>query len=72
MKQKKDELVLELNKSIKKQNDLTEKSIMIKKRNEIIASDLIYTSFANKLIVVISVAVPLVGVVLQGMALMKV
>lgn len=72
MKQKKDELVLELNKSIKNQNDLTEKSIMIKKRNEIIASDLIYTSFANKLIVVISVAVPLVGVVLQGMALMKV
>lgn len=45
------------------------KEQLILKRNDIIKQNLIYTTMTNKAIFILSVLIPLVGVVFQGIGL---
>lgn len=69
MKLEKDKLIQELNAEIENAQVLQEKRDLIEKRNNIITDGLIYTSFTNKLVIMLSIIVPLAGVILQGAGL---
>ncbi|MCI8365624.1 MAG: hypothetical protein HFG34_11870 [Eubacterium sp.] len=71
MKKRKDSLIDNLNKKILLENIFEKKKELILKRNDLIQQSLIYTTMANKAIIILSIFIPLVGVIFQGIELFK-
>ncbi len=69
MKKKKDCFISNLNESISREELFEQKEQLILKRNDLIRQNLIYTSVTNKIIFIISVIVPLMGVIFQAIDL---
>ena len=69
MKKKKDCLINNLNKMIINEKIPERKDELISKRNDLIKQNLIYTTITNKIIFLLSVFIPSVGVILQGIDL---
>lgn len=69
MKRQKIKLILEYNQKIEETVDKEEKDLLIERRNYVMEQPLILTSASNKIMLVLSVGVPLVGVILQGIEL---
>ena len=60
---------MEYNQKIEETVDKEEKDLLIERRNYVMEQPLILTSASNKIMLVLSVGVPLVGVILQGIEL---
>ncbi len=70
MKKQKQALILDFNNQLGKiAISKEEKDIIIDKRNSIINQSPVETSFANKLFIVLSIIIPLIGVIFQGIEL---
>ncbi len=69
MKKKKDSLVGKLNEMIVAEKNPEIKEKITIKRNNLIEQNLIYTTFTNKMIFILSVFIPSVGVIFQGIDL---
>lgn len=69
MKKKKNCFISSLNEKISNEPLLEQKEQLILKRNNLIKQNLIYTSITNKVMLILSVLIPLMGVVFQGMDL---
>lgn len=69
LKKQKDYLLLDMDKMISKEKSWDRKHEMIEERNKLLGQKLIVTSVVNKVIVILSVLVPLVGVIFQGIEL---
>ncbi len=69
MRVKKDYLIADLNGKILTEINSGQKEKLISKRDEIIKQNLIYTTITNKIIFILSVLIPAVGVILQGIDL---
>lgn len=69
MKIKKEERIQDISKKIDSTNVQSEKNNLIKQRNDVVMQGLIYTSLGNKLVIVLSILIPLIGVILQGIEL---
>lgn len=69
MKRQKIKLILEYNQKIEETVDKEEKDLLIERRNYVMEQPLILTLASNKIMLVLSVGVPLVGVILQGIEL---
>ncbi len=69
MKVKKECFINSLNEMILKEKVDTRKEELRTKRNEIIKQNLIYTTITNKIIFVLSIFIPLIGVIFQGIDL---
>lgn len=48
-----------------------EKSQLVKERNDIITQGAVSTTFFNKMILILSVVLPLIAVIFQGIELLK-
>ena len=70
MHDKKKELINQLNSEIQRA-DQEEKSQLVKERNDIIAQGAVSTTFFNKMILILSVVLPLIAVIFQGIELLK-
>lgn len=70
MHDKKKELLNQLNDGIKHADSVT-KNLLIKERNEILMQSSVSTTFFNKMILFFSVVLPLIGVIFQGIELLK-
>lgn len=70
MHDKKKELINQLNSEIQKA-DQEEKSQLVKERNDIITQGAVSTTFFNKMILILSVVLPLIAVIFQGIELLK-
>ena len=70
MHDKKKELINQLNSEIQRA-DQEEKSQLVKERNDIIAQGAVSTAFFNKMILILSVVLPLIAVIFQGIELLK-
>lgn len=71
MKKQKSKILSQLDKAISNEKRLKQKKILIEKRNDIIVKNVLYTSFFNKLIIFLSVIIPLIGVILQTIELVS-
>ena len=70
MYDKKKELINQLNSEIQRA-DQEEKSQLVKERNDIITQGAVSTTFFNKMILILSVVLPLIAVIFQGIELLK-
>ena len=70
MHDKKKELINQLNSEIQKA-DQEEKSQLVKERNDIITQGAVSTTFFNKMILILSVVLPLIAVIFQRIELLK-
>lgn len=70
MQNKKKKLLDQLNNNIQEVTT-EEKSQLIKERNDIIIQGAVNTTFFNKMILVLSVVLPLIGVIFQGIELLN-
>lgn len=71
MKEQKNTLLMDLDKQISCTKDEAEKRILMKKRDEIINAPIIYSSWTSKLILILSVVIPAIGVIAQFLSLKK-
>ena len=71
MRRKKKELILHYERQIDDTIFENEKESLIKKRNAIIDKPLISTTVSNKLMIIASIIVPLIGVIFQGIELFR-
>lgn len=71
MRKEKEQLLAEYNQKIQETSLQSEKDIIIEKRNELINQPLIMASKSNKILIILSVLIPLIGVIFQGMDLLK-
>ena len=69
MRRQKNELILYYENQIEGAISEKEKETLIKKRNTIIDKPVISTTISNKLTIFVSIFVPLIGVVFQGIEL---
>ncbi|MCM1187278.1 MAG: hypothetical protein NC251_12275 [Lachnoclostridium sp.] len=69
MKKKKDCLIADLNDKIVKEAIFEKREALISKRNDIIKQNVIYTTATNKIIFILSVLIPSIGVIFQGVEL---
>lgn len=71
MKEKKADLINSLNEMIILEKMPEKKEEIIMKRNDLIKQNLIYTTMANKITFILSIFIPLVGVIFQGIDLFR-
>lgn len=69
MKRQKYYLIEKLNDNISEEQSLTKINQMIQERNSLMGSNIITTSITNKIIFIISVIIPSIGVIFQGIEL---
>ena len=69
MKMKKDYLISNINERISKELSFEQKEYLESKRNELMKQSLINTSFTNKLVFILSVLIPSIGVIFQAIDL---
>ena len=71
MKSKKDHLIKDINEDISKESSFDKREQLLLKRNDLIKQNLIYTSLTNKIVFILSVLIPSIGVIFQGIELFK-
>lgn len=71
MQSKKMELILRFNEKIASAASQNEKDILTEKRNDLMNQAPILTSMTNRILIVMSVLIPLIGVIFQGIELYK-
>ncbi len=69
MRKKKDEMIIRLNRQMEEEAGEENRKSLMKKRDSILAEKLVVTTAGNKIMIVLSVAIPLAGILLQGVAL---
>lgn len=69
MRVKKDYLIADLNEKILIEKNSEQKEKLISKKDEVIKQNLIYTTITNKIVFILSLLIPAVGVILQGIDL---
>ncbi len=69
MRTKKDEMIVRLNRQIEAEGEEVIRKSLIEKRDGFIAEKLVMTTAGNKVMIILSVMIPLAGIVLQGMEL---
>ncbi len=69
MKIKKDQFIMNLSDDIIKELSFERKEYLVQKRNELIKQSLIYTTITNKIVFILSVLIPSIGVIFQAIDL---
>lgn len=71
MQNQKMKLIIDYNEKIKSASEQSEKDALMEKRNDVMNQPPILTSLSNKILIVMSVLIPLIGVIFQGIELYK-